>query len=110
MNYSQEVTVGLNYGYCLRCKKFQLNPEQCACKLYYCWYDGNQHDPNEMIEIFANDAGQAAETMAKRWYSSEMTPQEMTVWVQRSDSKLKQEYFIGFEIEVIFNSRLVNNR
>lgn len=75
----------MNWGKCLRCGEYKLNPHRCGCQMYLCWYEDTQNDPAEAREIYAQDKEDAAEKMGMAWYHDGESPSDMTILVQSPD-------------------------
>lgn len=86
--------MSFDFGRCPRCKEFRMNRHNCRCVRFLCWLDDLQDNPDEAQEIYALDHESAAEAIANKWFESEMSPKDMTVWVQRFDEEQQHEYFV----------------
>jgi hypothetical protein len=93
---------------CPRCEEHKVNPHNCPCKLFLCWYDGTQDIPEEAVRIYAYYEEGAAEKMARRWFNEEFEAKTMTVWVQPYDGEERQPWIVEAQTEVNFYARAGN--
>ena len=100
----------MEYGQCAKCKQYKMNPHNCGCQLFYCWWDDTKDDPEEMHKIYASEPEEAAERIAQDWCSHDGEPHTTEVYVLNpgdAGDAYRIHFVVEPEIQVIFRAQRV---